>query len=416
MADTLVLENATIFDSTGRDAYGPGTLVIEGDRIKAVGPASQVSAPRGATVIDATCKTILPGLIDAHAHVAFPEENLAADTENKHPGAVYAYSVAKLIEDTLLYGYTTVRDAGGCDWSFKLAVERGLIPGPRMFVANSFISQTGGHGDMRQRHDRSDPCARWHPLMPPPAIADGVPQVRQAAREQLRTGADHIKVMAGGGAASPTDPLDAPQFTVEELAAIVYEARVVRKPVMAHVYVPEGIKNCVQAGILSIEHGNFLDEESAYLMKEADMYLVPTLSVYELKSKHTVEGGTPQTTLDKINFAKGRAPQSVEIAMAVGVNVASGSDVYGADANRKAMELELKAAIMGPAMAIISATKTNSNLVGMGNEIGTLEEGKLADVIVVDGNPLEDITILQDEKKIPIVIQGGRIVKGGGAA
>ena len=411
MADSIVIENATIFDSTGKEACGPGTLVIEGDRIKSVGPSSQVSAPRGATVIDGTGKTILPGLIDAHAHVAFPEENLAANTENNHPGAVYAYSVARIIEDTLMHGFTTVRDAGGCDWSFKLAVERGLIPGPRMFVANAFISQTGGHGDFRQRHDRSDPCARWHPLMPPPAIADGVAQVRQAAREQLRTGADQIKVMAGGGADSPADPLDAPQYTVEELSAIVYEATVVRKPVMAHVYVPEGIKNCVEAGVRSIEHGNFLDEESAYLMKENDMYLVPTLSVYDVLAKHTVGGSLSQSTMDKINLVKDIGPQSVEIASAVGVNVASGSDVYGPDANKKALELELKAAIMGADKAIISATRTNSNLVGMGNEIGTLEEGKLADIILVEGNPLDDIAILQDEQKIQVIIQGGKIVK-----
>ena len=412
MAGSIVFHNANIFDGTGRDPYGPGTLVVTDGRIQAVGPAAQVSPPRDAEVIDAGGNTIMPGLIDAHAHLGFVEQEFAVNTENRNPGAIYAYAVARHIKDTLMHGFTTIRDAFGCDWSFKLAVDRGLIPGPRMFVANAAISQTGGHADMRQRHDRSVP-RRWHPLMPSGAIADGVPEVRNAAREQLRTGADHLKVMAGGGAASPTDPLDATQYTVEELSAIVYEARAVKKPVMAHVYVPEGIKNCVEAGIRTIEHGNFLDEEGASMMRERGTFLVPTLTVYELVTRHGREQGVPETTLEKMNFAKGAAPQSVEIAMAAGVYIGSGSDVYGPNGHRKALELELKAAIMGPIKSIISATKTNAELVGMGGEIGTLEPGKLADLIVVDGDPVEDISLLQDEAKIPMVMQSGRLVKGG---
>ena len=412
MAETIVLQNANIFDSKGGDPYGPGTVVVSEGRIQAVGLASQVSAPRDARVIDLGGKTVMPGLIDAHAHVGFVEQEFAVNTENRHPGAIYAYSVARHIKDTLIHGFTTIRDAFGCDWSFKLAVERGMIEGPRMFVANAAISQTGGHADMRQRHDRSVPH-RWHPLMPSGAIGDGVPEVRQAAREQLRTGADHLKIMAGGGAASPTDPLDATQFTVEELSAAVYEARAVKKPVMAHVYVPEGIKNCVEAGIRTIEHGNYLDEETAFMMRERGTFLVPTLTVYELVTRHGREQGVSETTLEKMNAAKGAAPQAVEIAMAAGVSIGSGSDVYGPNGNRKALELELKAAIMGSVKSLISATQTNAELLEMGSEIGTLEPGKLADLIVVDGNPVDDIAVLQDESKIPMIMQSGRIVKGG---
>lgn len=413
MTESIVFQNATIFDSTGRDPYGPGTVVVSEGRIQAVGPASQVTAPRDARVIDLGGKTVMPGLIDAHAHVGFVEQEFAVNTENRHPGAIYAYTVAAHIKATLMHGFTTIRDAFGCDWTFKLAVERGIIEGPRMFVANSALSQTGGHADMRQRHDRSEP-RRWHPLMPPAAIGDGVAEVRNMAREQLRTGADHLKIMAGGGAASPTDPLDAPQFTVEELSAAVYEAAAVKKPVMAHVYVPEGIKNCVEAGIRSIEHGNFLDEESAFMMRERGTFLVPTLTVYELVSRHGREQGVAEGTIEKISFAKGAAPQSVEIAMAAGVSIGSGSDVYGPNGNRKALELELKAAVMGSVKSLISATQTNAELLGMGSEIGTLEPGKLADLIVVDGNPVDDITLLQDETKITIVMQSGRLVKESG--
>ena len=409
MAETIVLQNANIYDGTGRDPYGPGTLVVTGQRIEAVG--RQVAVPRDAQVIDLTGKTVMPGLIDAHTHLAAIENSFGGNFENNHPGAIYAYSVASNIKDTLMMGFTTVRDAGGCDYSFKVAVDRGIIPGPRILTSQSFISQTGGHGDMRERHDRMEPRAN-HRLVPRPAIADGVPQVRAATREQLRTGADQIKVMAGGGAASPTDPLDSAQFTVEELAAAVYEARAVKKPVMAHCYVPEGIKNCAEAGIHSIEHGNFLDEESAFLMKENGVFLVPTLTTYELISRHGREQGISEVTIDKINFAKGRGPQSVEIAMAAGVAIGSGADVFGANSNRKSLEFELKAAIMGANKSLVSATKTNAELIGMANDIGTLEPGKLADLIVVDGNPLENIAILQDEQNISMVMQSGRWVKG----
>lgn len=410
MDDVIAIQNATIFDCTGSDPYGPATVVVSGRRIQVVGPSSQVSIPRDAEVIDAGGRTVMPGLIDAHTHVGVVENNFGANVENQHPGAIYAYSVAKVIRDTLMFGFTTIRDAGGCDYSFKLAVDMRTIPGPRIFTSQAFISQTGGHGDMRERHDRSEPKA-GHRLMPRPAICDGVPQVRQAAREQLRTGADQIKVMAGGGAASPTDLLDSAQFTVEELAAAVYEARMVKKPVMAHVYIPEGIKNCVEAGVRSIEHGNFLDEESAFLMKESGTFMVPTLAAYDLISRHGTEQGISKVTIDKINFAKGAGPQSIEIAMAAGTLIASGSDLFGQNSNRKAVELTLKAAIMGPAKSLISSTKVNAELIGMAQEIGTLENGKLADLIIVDGNPLDDIALFQEESNINLVMQSGRVVK-----
>ena len=388
MADTIAIQNAVVFDCTGSDPYGPATIVISGKRIQSVGPSSQVSLPRDADLIDAGGRTVMPGLIDAHTHVGVVENIFGGNFENQHPGAIYAYSVANVIRDTLMFGYTTIRDAGGCDYSFKLAVDLGTIPGPRIFTSQAFLSQTGGHGDMRERHDRSEPKS-GHRLMPRPAICDGVPQVRQAAREQLRTGADQIKVMAGGGAASPTDPLDSAQFTVEELAAAVYEARMVKKPVMAHVYIPDGIKNCVEAGVRSIEHGNFLDEESAFLMKENGVFLVPTMATYELISRHGKEQGISQITIDKINFANSATHQSIEIAKAAGALIASGSDLFGQNSNRKALELELKAAVIGSAESLISATQVNAKLMGMDAEIGTLENGKLADLIIVDGNPVE---------------------------
>ena len=410
MAETIVLQNVTVLDCTGADPYGPGTVVVSGDRIIAVGPADQVAVPRDAQLIDGGGHTVMPGLIDAHTHVGAVDNSFGANFEDRHPGAIYAFSVARILRETLEAGFTTIRDAGGCDYSFKVAVQSGTVPGPRIFTSQAYISQTGGHGDMRQRHDRGEARA-GHRLAPRPAICDGVPQVRQAAREQLRTGADQLKVMAGGGAASPTDPLDSPQFTVEEIAAAVYEAGAVKKKVMAHVYVPEGIKNCAGAGVRSIEHGNFLDEESASLMKDRGMFLVPTLTVYDLIAERGREQGISEVTIEKINFARGAGRQSVEIAMAAGVNIASGADLFGQNYGLKALELELKAAVLGPMGSLISATRTNAELLELSSELGTLEPGKLADLIMVKGNPLDDITLLQDADNIPLVMQAGRLAK-----
>ena len=228
--------------------------------------------------------------------------------------------------------------------------------------------------------------------MPPAPICDGIDEVRRTARDLLRTGSDQIKVMAGGGAATPTSLIDAPQFTVEELSAIVYEARVVKKPVLAHVYVPQGIKNCIEAGVTTIEHGNFLDEETAFLMKENGTFLVPTLAVFELKSNPPPELNIPDYVIEKLNYVKDAGPQSVEIADSVGIKIGSGSDCGGSLQSKKAVELELQARVTGPMKALISATAVNAELMGLDTQIGTVEAGKSASFIVLDKNPLDDIT------------------------
>jgi imidazolonepropionase-like amidohydrolase len=399
--------NADILDCTGRDPY-KGVLLVEGQRIKKLGPASQVSIPRDARRIDLAGKTLMPGLMDAHAHVGLVDYH--GNIEAKYPGSTYAFTVARHIADYLDSGFTTIRDAGGCAWSFKESVRRGLIRGPRMFISNGFISQTGGHGDSRPHHHLGPPH-HDHPLAPPPFIADGPDAVRRAARENLRQGADQIKVMAGGGAASPTDALDVPQYTVEELAAAVYEAKVVRKYVMAHVYVPQGIKNCAQAGVLSIEHGNFLDEEPASMMKERGMFLVPTLVIYDIIARAGTKLGSPAATVEKVKQVKVVGSQSIQVALAAGVKIASGSDVFGPYAGHHAAELELKASVMGNMGAIMAATRTNGELFGILNDTGTLEAGKLADLIVVNGDPLADTRILQDATRIQLVMLEGNIAK-----
>lgn len=409
MAQTIAFHNGTVIPCTGADPIAPATVVVEGDRIRAVGPSSQVSIPRSARVVDLEGRTLLPGLIDAHVHLCTVTPALDYP-HGTHPGAVYAFAVGQNMTDCLMQGFTTVRDTGGLGRPFQMAVERGYVKGPRTLLSNSYLSQTGGHGDIRGACDYHEPH-HDHPLALRPAVCDGPDQVRRMAREQLRTGASQLKIMAGGGAMSPTDKLETTQYTPEEIAAATYEAQVVGKYVTAHVYVPDGIKNCAHAGVRCIEHGNLMDEECARLMAEKGMFLVPTLIIFEALLSEGPKLGVPEENLEKIRIAWRGGEDSVRMAMEAGVRIGSGSDLLGPLQRHRMRELELKAEVMGPMASLVSATRTNAELIGMQDDLGTVEEGKLADLIVAKGNPLEDITVLQDPDNVPVVMQGGVTVK-----
>jgi imidazolonepropionase-like amidohydrolase len=331
------------------------------------------------------------------------------------PLAAYAIKVAGFIEETLGQGFTTVRDAGGLDPAWARVVEQGLLRGPRILPSGSFLSQTGGHGDWRLAHqDRQD--AGVAGLVAGGLIVDGADEVRRAVRDQLRRGATQIKVMASGGAASPTDPIDATQFTVEELRAAVEEAAVRDTYVLAHAYHPKSIANCLEAGIRSIEHGNLLDEETAKRMAAEGTFLVPTLVTYEVLGERGEALGMAKSSVEKIRYVGKSGEESVRIAMEAGVRVGSGSDLLGAPMAEKARELVLQAKVMGAMGAILSATRTNAELFGMADRIGTVEEGKEADLIVIDADPLADIRVLADASRVRVVVKGGVVVKDMDAA
>ncbi len=408
MASPIVLHNCTIIDCTGADPR-PGTSLLVDERfIAKVALAKALRPPRGATVIDVGGRTVLPGLSDAHVHLG--STDLGPEAMLSQPMAVWAMKVRRIIEDTLDAGFTTVRDAGGIDGGFAQAVAEGHIRGPRILPSDAMISQTGGHGDWRQRY-QEHLAQNVAGLTALPAICDGPDQVRRAAREQLRRGATQIKVMAAGGAMSPADELATTQLTVEEMAAAVYEGRAVGKITMAHTYSPQSIANALEAGVLSIEHGNFLDEATAAQMKAKGACLVPTITTYELIDSFGPNYGVPAFQLDKIRLAKQGCFDSLQVALAAGVAIGSGSDLLGPMQPFKTMELGLKARVMGPMAALISATRSNAELFGMADRIGTLEEGKWADVIVVDGNPLEDIEVLREPGKVALVMKEGQVLK-----
>jgi imidazolonepropionase-like amidohydrolase len=408
MSRATVVRNGLVIDGTGREPIQGATVLIEDGPIIRVDKDDAVEIPEDSQVFELDGRIVMPALSDAHVHLGIVD--LSVSAAQRESLVVWAMKVRQVIEDVVEMGFTTVRDAGGIDGGFAQAVAEGHIRGPRILPSGSPISQTGGHGDWRQRF-QEEPLAAIPGLLSMPTICDGADEVRRAARQQLRYGATQLKVMAAGGAMSPADELNTTQLTMEEMSAAVHEAAAVGKIVMAHTYSPGSIVNALDAGVRSIEHGNFLDEATAVKMKNQGAFLVPTLTTYELIDRFGEQYGIPQFNLEKTREAKNGGLESVQIAMSAGVKIGSGSDLLAAMQPHKTMELSLKAKLMGPMAAIVSATRTNAELFGMADKLGTLEAGKWADIIVVDGNPLEDIERLRDKNNVMLVLKQGAVLK-----
>jgi imidazolonepropionase-like amidohydrolase len=305
-------------------------------------------------------------------------------------------------------GFTAVRDAGGADAGFRRLIERGAIAGPRLLVSGRPLTQTGGHGDKRRAMEQVDAAAAPRAQGMTHAVADGPEEVRHAVREELRRGADQIKVMAGGGVMSPTDRLESVQYSREELTAAVAAAAASGSYVLAHAYTAAAIEVCVRAGVRSIEHGNLLNDRAAGLMAEARTFLVPTLVTYEKLYEHGAELGIPQANLDKLGRVIEAGLESLRIARAAGVRIGSGSDLLGPMRRFQGQEIALQAEALGAAAAIVAATKTNAELLGIATETGTIETGKVADLIAVDGDALAAPGLLGDPDRLRLVMRGGR--------
>jgi len=402
---TLLIHDATLIDGTGADPRPGVSVRVEDGRISRIAPTDAFEGSDG-TVIDANGRYLLPGLTDAHLHLGLTEGN----GQITRPLSAYAVKVIGFIEETLAQGFTTVRDAGGLDPSWAGVVARGMVRGPRILPSGAFLSQTGGHGDPRPAHvDEAELGIGG--LVGGAVLCDGPDEMRKAARDQLRRGATQIKVMASGGAASPTDPIEATQFTVEELRAAVEEARARNTYVLAHAYHAKSIANCVEAGVHSIEHGNLLDEATARAMAKAGAFLVPTMVTYDVLERFGDQLGLTKFQQEKVRLVAAGAKESVRLASEAGVRIAAGSDLLGPMMTQKAREFVLKAEVIGPMAAIVSATKTNAELFGMADVIGTVEEGKQADLVVVDGDPLADIAVLANAERIRAVVKAGEVVK-----
>lgn len=407
--ETLVLKNTTIIDGTGADPVTNCSVVIEGKRIKEILTGTPGKLLSDTHIIDCRQQTLLPGLIDAHVHIGAVDANIL-DQQRRYFPSLLVIKTLNVMKETLDQGFTTARDCGGADPGFREAVAQGLVPGPRLFVCGLALSQTGGHGDFRLPTETFSPLEHLAGLAT--GVYDGVDEVRRGVREQLRQGVDHIKVMAGGGAMSPSDEIDTSQYSLDELRTAVFEAESAGKYVSAHCYSDRSILNSIAAGIRTIEHGNLLSEPAAQSIKNAGAFLVPTIVTYEMISRMGKDLGVPENNIRKINEAREKALEALAIAHRVGTKIASGSDLLGPMQVYKATELELKARVLGPMGAIVASTKTNAELIRRERDLGTIEAGKLADLILIDGDPLKDINVLQQyQEKITMIMQGGRLYK-----
>ncbi|MCC5856019.1 MAG: amidohydrolase family protein [Idiomarina sp.] len=415
---TIIIENVRIFDGQSDTLSGPSYVVIRGNTIEQVSsrrPSAQVRAE--STLINGEGHTLMPGLIDAHWHATMAAiPMMKAMTVD----ASYVHIVAaRQAEATLLRGFTTVRDVGGPVFGLKLAIDEGITPGPRIFPSGATISQTGGHGDFRLRHEvpRTDSTPLSHLEQTGiTRIADGVDEVRRSAREQLMLGASQIKLMAGGGVSSIYDPLDVSQYSVEEFRVAVEAAENWGTYVMVHAYTPRAIRMAIEAGVRSIEHGQLADEETARLMAENDVW-------WSLQPFLDDEHSNPQvgeSRLKQLQVARG-TDRAVELAREHGVKLAWGTDILfnAANTHNQGAMLAKMTRWFTPAEVLRMATSTNAELLSLAGprnpypgRLGVIEEGALADLILVKGDPLEDIQLISNPTdNFSVIMKNGVVYK-----
>lgn len=398
-----MLRNARLLNVESGE-YTEGALVCVDGRIVESGPDAGV--PDGAIVRDLRGQVMLPGLIDAHVHVAAVTANTSA-LGGWSPSYI-ASGAARIMGGMLDRGFTTVRDVGGADYGLAAAQDDGLIRGPRLVYGGKALTQTGGHGDKRppgvRVYDDHPHCGGSS------RVADGVEQVRLAARDELRKGAQHIKVMASGGIASPTDHIDTTQYSMPELRAVVEEAEAAGRYVTVHAYPARAINRALEAGVRCVEHGNLLDDQTVRLLLDRHAFLVPTLVTYEALHREGMRHGLAEVSWRKVPEVLDSGLNALERAATAGVRLAFGTDLLGGMHGYQNEEFRIRANVQKPLDVIRSATTTAAALLRMPGQIGSLAPGAHADLIVVDDDPLTDIEVLADPAQhLRMVVQGGTI-------
>jgi imidazolonepropionase-like amidohydrolase len=401
-------KNFEMLDPESDELQGGHELLVEGEYIKEIS-ALPIKAP-GASVIDCGKRTLMPGLIDSHVHVVLSEVSLPR-LENM-PLTLMTARAAVLMRNMLDRGFTSVRDTGGADWGLKEAVDKWLLPGPRLFIAGKALGPTGGHSDGRRRTDHGTRCHCCDALHFAMGLADGVAEVRKAVREEMRQGCDQVKIMMSGGVASPYDPLDSLQFSPEEVAAAVEEAHAFGRYVCAHAYSAEAITRAARAGVRTIEHGNLIDEASAKLMASKGMYLIANLVTYYEMKNRAAEYGMSADMLAKNDLVIDGGLRSLEICKRAGVPVAYGTDLLGQLQSEQSREFSIRSAVQKPIEIIRAATLIGAEIVRQVGKLGCLKVGAFADLLIVEGNPLRDLGVLQEQGKfLAAIIKGGRFHK-----
>jgi imidazolonepropionase-like amidohydrolase len=406
---SLLLSGGTLIDGLGTEPLPHGSVLVEGDKVAQVGPGS---APRDAELVDLGGLTLLPGLIDAHVHIGYSSE-MRAMLNMEVSIAERAADIFRTLRETLDAGFTAVRDCGGIDHGVLRTVGRGLVPGPRIWASASPLVQSGGHGHLGS------------PFLPPDAtfhfrvrgltavgrISDGCDEVRKAARECFRQGASFLKMAVTGGVVSIADSLEDTQFTVEEIATAVAEAHARHTYVTVHAHNLGGIHNAIKGGVECVEHGTGIDEETAAKMAASHVSLVPTLAVAQDLVENFGRIGLPPQIRDRVGDTMRGMSDGLLAAREAGVLVGSGSDLIGPVQNRRGLEIALKARLIGAMAAITSATSVNARIMRVDDKIGSIEPGKLADVIAVDFDPLAEPELFADPDRVILVVKAGQVVK-----
>ena len=401
----ILFQHASIVDGTkDRAQTGMSVLVADG-RIVEVSD-KPITSP-SARVIDLKGKTLMPGLIDCHVHVTAALTNLGQNA--LLPDSYLAHRTAQIMHGMLMRGFTTVRDVAGADIGLQMATDEGLITGPRLIICCKALSQTNGHSDFRGRFDTRDTTWFDRKLGMLGRLVDGVDACRKAAREEIKAGAQFIKVMANGGVASPTDPIAFLGYSRDELTAIVEEANNAQTYVSAHLYTDEAIRRAVECGVMSVEHANLIEPATATMMQQKGAWAVPTVIVYDALATEGASLGLPPDSVAKIETVRSGGMRSLDILRSAGVMMGYGSDLIGTHMHRlQSEEFLIRAKIM-PAHEVIShATVNAAKICQMKDQIGTITPGAHADLIVVDGDPLQDLTLLTGQgRHMPLIMKGG---------
>jgi imidazolonepropionase-like amidohydrolase len=404
----VLFKGFDLLDPEADDVQGGFELLVEDDRIKEV--SSRPIKAANAVVIDCGKRTLMPGLIDSHVHVTLSEVYIR-QLENI-PLTLMTARAIDLMRAMLDRGFTTVRDTGGADWGIKAAVDQGIVAGPRLFIAGRAIGPTGGHSDGRRRTDTGGGCFCCNALKFTMEVSDGADNVRRSAREQMRQGCDQIKIMMSGGVASPYDPLDSIQFSMAEVAAAVEEAHAFGRYVCAHAYTPEAITRAANGGVRTIEHGNLIDEASAKLMASKGMFLIANLVAYYAMRERAKEFGMIGEMLEKNDLVIDGGLRSLEICKRAGVAVAYGTDLLGQLQVDQGREFLLRSDVQKPIEIIRAATLVGAQVVRQEGKLGCIKPGAFADLIVVDGNPLKNLGLFQEQgRHLSLIMKGGRLHK-----
>ncbi|WP_017570093.1 metal-dependent hydrolase family protein [Nocardiopsis halotolerans] len=406
---TVLFVGAGLLDPEAGTRTPDSWLLVEDGLIAGSGRGPAPETGDAVEVVDLAGATLMPGLIDAHVHpTAFSADLGAAMDESPSYVATYA---ARSLNAMLRRGFTTVRDVAGGDWGLARAVDEGLVDGPRLMFGGKALSQTGGHGDFRAPGRQGNDT---HACCPGAGVVcDGPVEFRRAAREQLRTGAHHLKIMLSGGVASPTDRIDSTQSSEDEIRAVVEEAEAANRYVTGHAYTARAVNRGLRLGVRCIEHGNLIDESSIELFLEHDAHLVPTLVTYQELSRQGARNGLPPASQAKVDTVLNRGLDALRMAHEAGVNLVFGSDLLGGMQDRQSEEFTIRGRVQ-PAVDVVRAATVNAaRLLGLEGTIGTLRDGARADLVVVDGDPLADITVLASpEANVRAVLRDGEVRYG----